>query len=263
MSAEPPPKDTQNEEVEGGPRGGHGGSRCISGATAMQDHTTARPGVSSGNAPLACATRAQLNATGRPQRQPVPSRLPRAARRTSCQHSPVQSLVIALLVAGAVVLQERRYQRVQGHMVDGMDLDLADVLPLRADAPSRHPTQAPAGDRQLHARPQRDGDYLNAFFKERLRLFNAASSLLERVVPETLSEDGVGADFVLIGFALPPAAILSTQAWSMHREPSVFPSPETFLPERWLRSDAEREAARLAWRRTRCPYGRGRASGAA
>ncbi|KAJ6552267.1 cytochrome P450 [Mycena vulgaris] len=99
-------------------------------------------------------------------------------------------------------------------------------------------------------------EYLNAFIKEGLRLYGAAPSLLERVVPAALSKNGLGSDFDLMGFALPPGTIVSTQAWSMHRDPAVFPSPETFLPERWLPSyavskgectvEAEREAARLA-----------------
>lgn len=37
-----------------------------------------------------------------------------------------------------------------------------------------------------------------------------------------------------MGYALPPGTIVSTQAWSMHRDTSVFPSPDTFLPDRWL-----------------------------
>jgi cytochrome P450 len=47
-----------------------------------------------------------------------------------------------------------------------------------------------------------------------------------------------------MGYALPPGTIVATQAWSMHRDPEIFPSPETFLPERWLSvddSDAEEE----------------------
>ncbi|KAJ7766378.1 cytochrome P450 [Mycena maculata] len=98
-------------------------------------------------------------------------------------------------------------------------------------------------------------EYLNAFIKEGLRLYGAAPSLLERVVPDTTSKIG-GDDFVLLGYALPPGTIVSTQAWSMHRDPAVFPSSETFLPERWLPSYAssqdgsdeekEREEARLA-----------------
>jgi len=31
-----------------------------------------------------------------------------------------------------------------------------------------------------------------------------------------------------------PGTIVSTQAWSMHCDASIFPSPETFLPDRWL-----------------------------
>ncbi|KAF7343238.1 hypothetical protein MVEN_01755200 [Mycena venus] len=102
-------------------------------------------------------------------------------------------------------------------------------------------------------------EYLNAFIKEGLRLYGAAPSLLERVVPVSTSKNFAGADgFDLMGYALPPGTIVSTQAWSMHRDPAVFPSPETFLPERWLPSyaaskgelvgsaDEEREAARLA-----------------
>ena len=42
----------------------------------------------------------------------------------------------------------------------------------------------------------------------------------------------------MMGYALPPGTIVATQAWSMHRDPSVFPSPDTFLPERWLESSS-------------------------
>ena len=48
----------------------------------------------------------------------------------------------------------------------------------------------------------------------------------------------------MMGYALPPGTIVSTQAWSMHRVPEVFPSPDTFLPERWMPlngSEAEEE----------------------
>ena len=40
----------------------------------------------------------------------------------------------------------------------------------------------------------------------------------------------------MMGYALPPGTIVATQAWSMHRDPSVFPFPDTFFPERWLES---------------------------
>ncbi|KAJ7258034.1 cytochrome P450 [Mycena rebaudengoi] len=37
---------------------------------------------------------------------------------------------------------------------------------------------------------------------------------------------------------LPPGTIVGTQAWSMHKNPTVFPNPQPFSPERWL-DDAE------------------------
>ncbi|KAJ7065717.1 cytochrome P450 [Mycena amicta] len=95
-------------------------------------------------------------------------------------------------------------------------------------------------------------EYLNAFIKEGLRIYGAAPSLLERVVPASASSNKrfFGAEgFDLLGYALPPGTIVATQAWSMHRDPAVFPSPDTFLPERWLASsteDGEAETARLA-----------------
>ncbi|KAF7340390.1 hypothetical protein MVEN_01958500 [Mycena venus] len=69
--------------------------------------------------------------------------------------------------------------------------------------------------------------YLNAFVQEGLRLHGAVPSLLERVVLP-------GSDFQLMEYALPPKTIIGTQAWSVHRVPDVFPSPDIFMPERWL-----------------------------
>jgi cytochrome P450 len=37
-----------------------------------------------------------------------------------------------------------------------------------------------------------------------------------------------------MGHYLPPGTIVGTQAWSMHKNPAVFPEPERFSPERWL-----------------------------
>ncbi|KAF8188766.1 cytochrome P450 [Mycena galopus ATCC 62051] len=100
-------------------------------------------------------------------------------------------------------------------------------------------------------------EYLNAFIKEGLRLYGAAPSLLERVVPVSTSKNLAGADgFDLMGYALPPGTIVGTQSWSLHRDPAVFQTPDTFLPERWLpayaspssssKEEEDAEAARLA-----------------
>ncbi|KAJ2931049.1 hypothetical protein H1R20_g6052, partial [Candolleomyces eurysporus] len=81
--------------------------------------------------------------------------------------------------------------------------------------------------------------YLNGVVKEGLRVYTAAPSLLERVVPSDSSKLGQhDEDFDLMGYPIPAGTIVSTQAWSMHRNPNVFHDPNTFLPERWLESSA-------------------------
>ncbi|KAH8114074.1 cytochrome P450 [Phellopilus nigrolimitatus] len=70
--------------------------------------------------------------------------------------------------------------------------------------------------------------YLTAVIKEGLRVYTAAPSPLERVVPEAKSE------YMLLGHGLPSGTIIASQAWSSHRHPNVFFSPELFLPDRWL-----------------------------
>ncbi|KAJ7282392.1 cytochrome P450 [Mycena rebaudengoi] len=69
--------------------------------------------------------------------------------------------------------------------------------------------------------------YLTAFIQEALRVYTVVPILLERVVPAT-------GDVKLMGHYLPPGTIVGTQAWSMHKNPAVFPEPERFSPERWL-----------------------------
>jgi hypothetical protein len=47
-----------------------------------------------------------------------------------------------------------------------------------------------------------------------LRLYGAAPSLLERVVPVSASQSGVVPEaFDLMGYELPPGTIVATQAW--------------------------------------------------
>lgn len=91
-----------------------------------------------------------------------------------------------------------------------------------------------------------------------LRLYTAAPSLLERVVPPSTSKNGASDEiFDLMGYALPPGTIVSTQAWSMHRDSCVFPSPDTFLPERWLESPLTRPEDLVKMSAQMMPFGYG------
>lgn len=73
------------------------------------------------------------------------------------------------------------------------------------------------------------------------------SSSIKSAIPEA---------FDLMGYALPPETLVATQAWSVHRSPSVFPSPESFLPERWLETGDNREQLE-AMNRHMMPFGTG------
>ncbi|KAJ7264624.1 cytochrome P450 [Mycena rebaudengoi] len=68
---------------------------------------------------------------------------------------------------------------------------------------------------------------LTAFIQEGLRVYTVIPSLLEHVVPAT-------SNFELMGYSLPPGTVVGTKAWSMHKDPVVFPNPECFSPQRWL-----------------------------
>ena len=65
-----------------------------------------------------------------------------------------------------------------------------------------------------------------------LRLYCPAPGLLERVVPSRRDSS-----FTLMGYSVPPGTIIATQAWSVHREASVFPKPNSFKPMRWSDQD--------------------------
>ncbi|KAG8978017.1 hypothetical protein FRB90_008594, partial [Tulasnella sp. 427] len=87
--------------------------------------------------------------------------------------------------------------------------------------------------------------YLTGFVKESLRLYGSGPSLLERVVPESLQ-----GDFFIKGIPIPAGAVVGTQAWSVHRNPDIFPEPYEFKPERWSEETEEMRAAMM-------PFGTG------
>lgn len=67
--------------------------------------------------------------------------------------------------------------------------------------------------------------YLNQVIDETLRLYSAAPSGLPRLVPPGGAE--------LAGYWMPGGSTVTTQAYTLHRDPTVFPRPEVFDPSRW------------------------------
>ncbi|KAJ4308417.1 hypothetical protein N0V84_012114 [Fusarium piperis] len=76
--------------------------------------------------------------------------------------------------------------------------------------------------------------YLNAVIKESLRLYTAIPGGLQRIVPPS-------APLKAGGQTVPPGTTVVTQAYTIHRDPSLWASPETFDPERFLHDNLTHE----------------------
>ncbi|XP_059103583.1 cytochrome P450 11B1, mitochondrial-like [Peromyscus eremicus] len=84
-----------------------------------------------------------------------------------------------------------------------------------------------AAEASIAANPQRamsDLPLLQAAIKESLRLYPVAI-FLERVL---------SSDLVLQNYHIPAGTVLNMNLYSMGRNPSVFPRPERYMPQRWL-----------------------------
>jgi cytochrome P450 len=92
--------------------------------------------------------------------------------------------------------------------------ELSNVFGSNMKAPSYH---------QLEQLP-----YLSAVVKEGLRLHGGIVARSQRISRyETLH---------CAGFDIPPGTPLSTSSYFVHRDPTIFPNPSVFDPDRWLRS---------------------------
>jgi cytochrome P450 len=83
---------------------------------------------------------------------------------------------------------------------------------------------------------------LNNIVKEAMRLYSAAPSTLPRAVPPGGVE--------LAGYQFCEGVEVSSQAYSLHRDPAIFPDPDNFVPSRW-------ESPTKAMKDSYMPFGRG------
>ncbi|KAF4302852.1 hypothetical protein GTA08_BOTSDO08954 [Botryosphaeria dothidea] len=77
------------------------------------------------------------------------------------------------------------------------------------------------GDRECEELP-----LLNAVVNETLRLYGAAPGSLPRTVPRGGTN--------LVGHYIPEGTVVTTQAWTLHRDEGLWPEAERFNPRRWL-----------------------------
>ena len=78
--------------------------------------------------------------------------------------------------------------------------------------------------------------FMDAVLKETMRVHSAVMGWMPRRVPDQ------GA--VVQGVFLPGGTIAGVQAYTIHRDPDLFPNPETFLPDRWLHASAQMKKVR-------------------
>ena len=89
---------------------------------------------------------------------------------------------------------------------------------------------------------------LNSILLETLRLHAPAPGRLPRIVPK--------GGIMLHGHSLPAGTIVSSNAYTLHRNEEVFPAPYEWKPSRWLTSPKDEES-RLAMRRWFWAFGSG------
>ncbi|KAL8904045.1 MAG: hypothetical protein Q9171_007186 [Xanthocarpia ochracea] len=84
---------------------------------------------------------------------------------------------------------------------------------------------------------------LDAVLQETLRLWQAVPAPQPRVTPysstASLSIDGY--------HNIPGGVTVSSNAYTLHRNPDVFPNPHAWMPERWLEADKERRQEMKRW----------------
>jgi len=96
-----------------------------------------------------------------------------------------------------------------------------------------NPSEALPSPRAVDALP-----LLDAILRETLRLHTPVAGSLPRV---TSSRDP-RSPITILGYPnIPPGTCVSAQAYSLHRNPKVFPDPERWKPERWLETEGRRE----------------------
>lgn len=83
--------------------------------------------------------------------------------------------------------------------------------------------------------------YLHAVLKESIRLRGTAPTPNPRLTPPKTTTTLGPYDNI------PPGVRVSAFAWCLHRNESIFPNPEVWMPERWLNLSKEEADEKEKW----------------
>ena len=121
---------------------------------------------------------------------------------------------------------------------------------LSLSAPIIYPVRAPDNDnstaRDALPSPRAiDGLLLlDAILLETLRLHAPVAGSQLRVTPSSNPQSPTS----VYGYPnIPPGIRVSAQAYSLHRNPEVFPDPEKWKPQRWLETSQEKRGEMMRW----------------
>lgn len=129
--------------------------------------------------------------------------------------------------------------------------DVHQRLVSELDSAAAKSTTTFMDDALLDNRVLADLPYLQACIREALRLATGVCSRLPRStkLSSTTYTDPSGREYVF-----PPGTVISMSILDLHYNPSIFPSPTSFDPDRWL--NASKDELRQM-ERAYAPFGRG------
>ena len=82
---------------------------------------------------------------------------------------------------------------------------------------------------------------LDAILQETLRLWHAVPGPQPRIVPSTTTPVNIS------GYVIPDGVRIGSNAYTLHRNPEIFPDPSTWNPDRWIKADKERRQEMNRW----------------
>ena len=84
----------------------------------------------------------------------------------------------------------------------------------------------------------RSSELLDAALIETIRLYPAGFGPFPRVAP---------ANAIVAGFPIPAGTIACASPYTLGRNPNVFPRPDSWLPERWLKASPDEKRSMRQW----------------